>query len=39
MFAGYEAYRCERTTRLGAGARQAEIKKDIEARNAETTED
>jgi hypothetical protein len=39
MFAGYEAYRCERTTRLDAGVRQAEIKKDIEARNAETTED
>lgn len=30
--AGYAAYRCERTARLGAGARQAEIVKDIEAR-------
>ncbi len=30
--AGYAAYRCERAGRLGAGARQAEIVKDIEAR-------
>lgn len=31
--AGYEAFRCERTARLGAGERQAEIVKDIEARD------
>jgi len=31
--AGYAAYRCERAGRLGAGARQAEIVKDIEARD------
>ena len=30
--AGYEAFRCERTARLGAGERQREIVKDIEAR-------
>lgn len=31
--AGYEAFRCERTARLGAGERQREIVKDIEARD------
>lgn len=30
--AGYEAYRCERAGRLGAGKRQAEIVADIEKR-------
>ena len=30
--AGYEAFRCERTARLGAGERQAEIARDIERR-------
>ncbi len=30
--AGYEAFRCERTARLGAGERQAEIVRDIERR-------
>lgn len=30
--AGYEAYRCERAGRLGAGKRQAEIVADIENR-------
>lgn len=31
--AGYEAFRCERTARLGAGERQAEIARDIERRD------
>lgn len=30
---GYRAYRCERDARLAAGRRQAEIAKDIEARD------
>lgn len=30
--AGYEAYRCERAGRLGAGKRQSEIVADIEKR-------
>lgn len=30
--AGYEAFRCERTARLGAGERQREIVKDVERR-------
>lgn len=30
--AGYEAFRCERTARLGAGERQREIVKDVEKR-------
>lgn len=30
--AGYAAYRCERAGRLGAGARQAEIIRDVEKR-------
>ena len=30
--AGYEAFRCERTARLGAGERQREIVRDVENR-------
>lgn len=36
---GYEAYRCERNTRLSAGERSREIEADVEARNQEKKPD